>query len=97
MRRDEILVVARDEDRAAKPEDLVREFRKRADFDEAQPGVSIRGNVRHPGTFPFEAGMELSDMLRAAGDLGEETDTRYALLARESQPDGKLTVSSDPA
>jgi protein involved in polysaccharide export with SLBB domain len=54
--------------------DRVRVYSK---LQDARPGaVSIFGEVREPGTFPFERGLRVNDLIQKAGGL-----TRFAHLA----------------
>jgi polysaccharide export outer membrane protein len=51
--------------------------------------VSISGEVKAPGTYPFEAGMRLSDLVRAGGSLAEEAYALKAEIARYEVVDGE--------
>jgi len=44
--------------------------------------VSVSGQVKAPGTFPLEAGMRVSDLVRAGGSLSEQAYTLKAELVR---------------
>ncbi|MBF0157853.1 MAG: SLBB domain-containing protein, partial [Magnetococcales bacterium] len=54
----------------------------RTGFPEAM--VTADGHVRFPGNFPFNPGMTLSDLVRAAADLLPNADMDYALIVRET-------------
>jgi len=55
--------------------------------------VSISGSVKAPGTYPLEAGMRISDLIRAGGRLSEEAYTLRAELARYEIVDGEYRTS----
>lgn len=55
--------------------------------------VTVRGAVQRPGVYGHYAGMRLSDLLRSAdGDLLEETDYAYALVASTDATTGRLSL-----
>ena len=51
--------------------------------------VSITGRVRAPGTYPLEADMRVSDLIRAGGNLTEDAYTLKAELVRYAIVDGE--------
>lgn len=59
-------------------ETLLEELQLQGRSGEPFREVSVSGDVKAPGTYPLEAGMRISDLLRAGGDLSEEA---YALKA----------------
>ena len=44
--------------------------------------VSVSGFVKSPGRFPLEAGMTITDLIRAGGGLAEDAYTLHAEIAR---------------
>ena len=44
--------------------------------------VKVSGEVRSPGTYPLEAGMKISDLLRAGGGLSSSAFSAGAELTR---------------
>jgi polysaccharide export outer membrane protein len=58
-------------------------------YGQAAPVLWVNGEVRHPGRYPLEPGMRVTDLIRAAGGLREEAYglsaelTRYALQQGE--------------
>ena len=55
--------------------------------------VSVSGEVNHPGEFELSAGMRLSDLLFAAGNVTERAYMQQAEITRYSVEDGKRRVS----
>ena len=52
------------------------------------PTVTVRGEVRKPGTYPLTDGMKVSDLVYEAGGLKEDAYLAKAQLARTSIVDG---------
>jgi polysaccharide biosynthesis/export protein len=73
------------------PMDTVRIF-GRYDFENA-PTVSVRGDVRGPGTFRTSGQIHLSDAIHLAGGLSPDADTGDAQVFRYLS-DGKLRIFS---
>ena len=67
-------------DLALVPMDSLHVFSRRELADERS--VSIRGDVREPGDFPFFEGTTLRDLVLAAGGTLESADTRVAEVSR---------------
>lgn len=65
-------------------EPLVEELRLQSTIDAPAQEVQISGNVRAPGVYPLEAGMRVSDLIRAGGNLSEAAYTHDAELTRYS-------------
>lgn len=51
--------------------------------------VSISGHVKSPGVFPLEAGMKITDLIRASGGLTEQAYTLNAEVARYANVNGE--------
>ncbi len=74
-------------------EPLLEELNLQARVGEPFSEVSISGSVKAPGTYPLEAGMRVSDLIRAGGRLAEEAYTLRAELARYEIVDGEYRTS----
>jgi len=82
--RDRIHVfdLASSRDRIVEP--ILRDLERQSGHDEPRQVVGIGGRVKIPGRYPLEAGMTVSDLLRAGGSLdqaafgGTAELTRYA-------------------
>jgi protein involved in polysaccharide export with SLBB domain len=69
------------------PRDRVLIHRNAAALDPAT--VYIKGEVAHPGRYPLTAGMQISDLLRAAGGLKQSADIHTADLTHYARQDEK--------
>jgi polysaccharide export outer membrane protein len=76
--RDRVTVFDLEVGREVVVEPLLEELRLQAVFGRPSQEVGIGGQVRAPGTYPLEAGMRVSDLLRAGANLG---DSAYGLTA----------------
>ena len=63
---------------------ILRELRRQAVVGDPTPSVEVSGRVRVPGEYPFEAGMRVSDLIRAGGTLDEAAYGVEAELTRQS-------------
>lgn len=57
---------------------LLRQLRQQAVYGSPTREVEVAGMVHAPGTYPLEAGMRVSDLIRAGGSLN---DSAYGLTA----------------
>ncbi len=73
---------------------LVQELRQQANFEHPETIVQIAGNLRWPGEYPLAAQMRLRDLLRFAGDITANSDTRYVLLMRKDTQGRYLAAQS---
>ncbi|MCR4301078.1 MAG: SLBB domain-containing protein, partial [Sulfuricaulis sp.] len=97
-----ILLQPRDEihafDLRAKREPLLKplleQARVRSAPDNPVREVVIEGTVHHPGRYPLSSGMNVSDLLRAAGGLTDRAYILEAELTRFTVIDGKERESS---
>ena len=69
-------------------EPLMDELRLQSTMDAPALEVQISGDVRAPGVYPMEAGMRVSDLIRAGGDLSETAYLYEAELTRYSRAAG---------
>jgi len=56
--------------------------------------VVLTGHVHRPGTFPWFAGMRLSDLIRSSDELKSGVDMDYALIRRENKRGEPVTAIS---
>lgn len=82
MQRDRITVfdLAPGRERIIKP--LLDELRLQSGLARPTEVVRIEGKVKVPGEYPLEAGMHISDLLRAGGNLDSAAYSGQAELAR---------------
>ena len=79
---DKVSVVTNSYNRQSAIQNLVNEIELQATSDSPAQKVSIAGSVRSPGDYPFEFGMQVSDLIRAGGYLSYEAYTVEAELTR---------------
>lgn len=88
--RDEIRVFSIEENRTETIAPLIETLRQQAQLNEPEAIVRILGRVKHPGSYPLEQGMRVSDLVRAGGGLRQDAYavegelTRYELVAGKS-------------
>jgi polysaccharide biosynthesis/export protein len=72
--------------------------------ESASPGVSVMGEVEHPGLYPLLGPRSLLDVLSMAGGLSKTADTRVSIRRREesravtvklSSQDAQMTLAAD--
>lgn len=80
--RDQIFVFDLESGRDRIIEPLLRELRMQSQIDAPTQEVSIAGKIKVPGTYPFESGMRVADLLRAGGNLDEAAYGGQAELTR---------------
>ena len=69
------------------------ELTVRAGNELAENRVTLVGAVNHPGTYAWEDGLAVSDLVSSVQrDLQPIADVNYALIAREESRTGKLSV-----
>lgn len=80
--RDRIIVfdLSTPRDRIIQP--LLDEIRLQSDMTRPTEVVSVLGKVKVPGEYPLEAGMRISDLLRAGGSLDDSAYGEAAELTR---------------
>ncbi len=92
-RRDRVHVLGRDADRSEKLEPLLERLRNQARQGRPQRVVRISGRVFAEGEYPLEAGMRISDLLRAGGGLQEAAYVLDAELARHEVMSGQYRAA----
>lgn len=80
--RDQITVFDLEIGRTSVIEPLLEELRLQAVHGRPSQEVGVGGRVRAPGTYPLEAGMRVSDLIRAGASLGDSAYTLTAELTR---------------
>lgn len=70
-------------------EPILEELQLQSRYDEPYREVSVSGQVKAPGTYPLVAGMRVSDLIRAGGNLAEAAYSLSAELARYGVLDGE--------
>jgi len=83
--RDEVIIFSINENRGEAMKPVIALLRQQARYGKPEPIVSVFGNVRFPGDYPYEDGMGVAKLVRAAVDVLPMTDMDYALLVREKQ------------
>jgi protein involved in polysaccharide export with SLBB domain len=81
---DEVTIFKLSQERQSLIANIVTSLKDQARYDQPEPVVTIKGNVKYPGAYPLAANMKVSDLVRASLDLLPDTDMQYALLRRES-------------
>ena len=80
--RDRVIVFDLSDHRALLLDPLIRRLKAQALAGEPAQVVRINGQVRAPGSYPLEAGMRVSDLVRAGGRLKESAYLMEAELTR---------------
>ncbi len=80
--RDRVMVFDLSDGRALLLDPFIRRLKAQAQADEPARVVRINGQVRAPGSYPLEAGMRVSDLIRAGGRLRESAYLVEAELTR---------------
>ncbi|PCJ23166.1 MAG: hypothetical protein COA96_12370 [SAR86 cluster bacterium] len=71
---------------------LLGELNSQASFNNPAALISVAGNVRFPGEYPYLEGMSVGDIVNSAGGMLENSDEKYALLVRKRDNQGAITV-----
>ncbi|CAK0744321.1 polysaccharide biosynthesis/export protein [Gammaproteobacteria bacterium] len=80
---DEVHVFGLDEDRVLLLSTLITQLRQQTGANQPEPIVAINGQVRNPGPYPFEKGMRLTGLIRAAVGTLPNADLSVAIVRRE--------------
>lgn len=86
--RDEVIVFDTAVNRGELVGQLVEALQEQASFSNPARIVKVGGLVRHPGEYPLEASMRVSDLIRAGGGLAEAAYALGAELTRYEVIDG---------
>jgi len=87
--RDQVIVFDLETGRGQYLAPIIEELKLQATSSEPSRIVSVSGQVRVPGQYPFEPGMTVSDLVRAGGGLDERALDGSAELARYEVIDGQ--------
>ncbi len=87
--RDRVYVFDLESGRDAVIEPLMRELRMQSTLDAPTNEVRVGGRVKVPGQYPLEAGMRVSDLIRAGGSMDEAAYEGGAELTRYSVENGE--------
>jgi len=82
--RDQVIIFELGVVRAATISAVLKELEAQATQSRPFQMVEVSGEVRSPGSYPLEAGMHISDLLRAGGGLGSSAFSAGAELTRYS-------------
>lgn len=80
--RDEVVVLPRDDKRILQVQPVIDQLQAQARSSEPSQVVRVIGQVLGAGSYPLEAGMRVSDLIRAGGGLSEAAFTLDAELTR---------------
>ena len=80
--RDRIMIFDRETDRSPMLTPLLAELARQASDSAPTQVVTVQGQVHQPGSYPLEAGMRVSDLLRAGGHLTDAAFSERAELTR---------------
>ncbi|GMQ88086.1 MAG: SLBB domain-containing protein [Gammaproteobacteria bacterium] len=86
--RDELILFGSNSERSEIVEPLVDMLSRQATYRQPARVVRAAGLVRHPGEYPLEKGMRVSDLIRAGGGLAEAAYALGAELTRYVVIDG---------
>lgn len=86
--RDELILFGAADDRSEIVESLLEELNRQATYRQPARVVRAGGLLRHPGEYPLETGMKISDLIRAGGGLAEAAYALNAELTRYVIIDG---------
>ena len=73
---------------------LLQELNAQASFNSPAAVVTISGNVRFPGEYPYLQNMTVADMLNSAGGMLENSDNQYALLVLKNDNQGAIGIEN---
>jgi protein involved in polysaccharide export with SLBB domain len=71
---------------------LLGELNAQASFDNPAAMISVQGNVRFPGGYPYLEGMSVGDIVNSSGGMLENSDDKYALLVRNRDNQGAIAI-----
>lgn len=89
MPRDQIIVFDLETGRRQYLDPIMEQLRLQAVSTEPTRTVRVSGRVRAEGEYPLEAGMKISDLIRAGGGLAEQAFSGDAELARYEIANGQ--------
>ena len=92
---DKLYVFGRNQDRAESLSPVMVRLRGQTELNEPAKVVNIVGQIKYPGSYPLMQGMNVKDLLAAAGNLTLTAEEDYAVVVRttNSRDLEVLTVS----
>ncbi len=97
--RDELILFGVSSDRSETVKPLVEQLNRQAAHQQPAKVVRAGGLLRHPGEYPIETGMAISDLIRAGGGLAEAAYalsaelTRYVVIDGDHREVGHIDVN----
>jgi len=82
---DQIQLFGLGADHSKNVQTVVEKLRNQGRYNNIDKLVTIVGNVRFPGEYPFAHNMDLRQLITAAGDIHSNTDMDYCLIVRSDQ------------
>ncbi|MBF0423228.1 MAG: SLBB domain-containing protein, partial [Magnetococcales bacterium] len=86
---DQIQLFSVSADHSKNLQSVVQKLRNQGRFNNIDKLVTITGNVRFPGEYPYVPNMSLRQLVLASGDVRSNTDLDYCLIVR-SDPLGRI-------
>jgi polysaccharide export outer membrane protein len=90
--KDKIMLFGNDSARSEQLKSLLDQLKSQENIDNANKVVSISGPVKFPGEYPLTSSMNISHIVKAAGDLAAGLDLEYAIIARKDHVTGEFSV-----
>ncbi|MBF0110813.1 MAG: SLBB domain-containing protein [Magnetococcales bacterium] len=82
---DEIQLFSTGGDHSKNVQTVVEKLRHQGRYKDIDKLVTVTGNIRYPGEYPYVRNMDLQQLLAAAGDIRANTDMDYCLIIRSDQ------------
>lgn len=79
---DQIQLFSVSADHSKNLQSVVEKLRNQGRYNNTDKLVSIEGNVRFPGEYPYVSNMSLKQLVMASGDVRSNTDLDYCLIIR---------------
>ena len=89
--KDEIMLFGYDSARSEQLTPLIQQLRSQRRFDNAEKVVTIAGPVRFPGDYPLTNGMDIKQLINAAGGLNDSAYMGAVEIVREDLSDPEST------
>ncbi|UVW36110.1 SLBB domain-containing protein [SAR92 clade bacterium H455] len=88
--RDQVMLFGQDKARDEQLKPLLVQLRSQRSFDNASKVVAINGPVKFPGEYPLIDGMNIKQLIKAAGGLTESAYMGSVEITREDLSDSTL-------
>ena len=89
--KDEIMLFGYDSARSEQLTPLIQQLRSQRRFDNAEKVVTIAGSVRFPGDYPLTNGMDIKQLINAAGGPNDGAYMGAVEIVREDLSDPEST------